>query len=51
VGWSSLHYLIDGESYPAEIRGKHMYITGQRGGNQGKKETLKYDILDIRPVR
>jgi hypothetical protein len=25
-----------------------MLITSRRGGNQGKKETLKYDILDIR---
>lgn len=48
--WSAMDYLNDGESYPAEIKGKHMYITGRKGGNQGKKETLKYDILDIRPT-
>jgi hypothetical protein len=49
--WSSLDWLNDGESFPAEIKGKHMYITCRRGGNQGKKETLKYDILDIRPAQ
>lgn len=47
--WSSLDWLQDGESFPAEIKGKHMYITCRRGGNQGKKETIKYDIMDIRP--
>jgi hypothetical protein len=49
--WSSLDWLNDGESFPAEIKGKHMYITCRKGGNQGKKETIKYDILDIRPVQ
>jgi len=48
--WSSTDSLEDGESFEAEIKGKHMYINCRRGGNQGKKETLKYDILDIRPV-
>jgi hypothetical protein len=46
--WNSMDWLNDGESFPAEIKGKHMFITYRRGGNQGKKETLKYDILDIR---
>jgi hypothetical protein len=48
--WSSLDWLTDGETFPAEIKGKHMYVTCHRGGNQGKKVTIKYDILDIRPV-
>ncbi len=48
--WSSLDWLTDGETFPAEIKGKHMYVTCRRGGNQGKRETIKYDILDIRPV-
>jgi hypothetical protein len=48
--WSSMGVLKDGDSFPAEIKGKHMFIATRRGGNQGKKETLKYDILDIRPV-
>jgi hypothetical protein len=48
--WTSMDWLTDGDSFPAEIKGKHMYITCRKGGNQGKKETLKYDILDIRPV-
>jgi hypothetical protein len=48
--WNSMDWLNDGESFPAEIKGKHMFITCRRGGNQGKKETLKYDILDIRPA-
>jgi hypothetical protein len=30
--------------------GKHLFITCRRGGNQGKKERLKYDILDISPA-
>ena len=46
--WNSMDWLNDGESFPAEIKGKHMFITYRRGGNQGKKETLKYDIQDIR---
>jgi hypothetical protein len=48
--WNSMDWLSDGDSFPAEIKGKHMFITYRRGGNQGKKETLKYDILDIRPA-
>jgi hypothetical protein len=46
--WSSTDWLTEGESFPAEIKGKHMEIECRKGGNQGKKETLKYDILDIR---
>jgi hypothetical protein len=48
---SKMDSLSDGESYETEIKGKHMSIAGHRGGNQGKKETLKYDILDIRSVQ
>lgn len=48
--WSSMGRLKEGDSFPAEIRGKHMSITTRRGGNQGKKEILKYDIVDIRPI-
>jgi hypothetical protein len=48
--WNSMDWLTDGDSFPAEIKGKRMFITSRKGGNQGKKETLKYDILDIRPV-
>jgi hypothetical protein len=48
--WSKMDWLNDGEHFPAEIKGKHMVITCLRGGNQGKKVTLKYDILDIRPA-
>jgi hypothetical protein len=48
--WSSMDWLTDGDSFEAEIKGKHMFITCRRGGNQGKKETIKYDILDIRPA-
>ena len=49
--WNSMDWLQDGESFPAEIKGKHMFITCRRGGNQGKQITLKYDILDIRPAQ
>jgi len=48
--WGSMDWLNDGETFPAEIKGKHMFITYRRGGNQGKQEKLKYDIMDIRPV-
>jgi hypothetical protein len=48
--WSSLDWLTDGETFPAEIKGKHMFVTCHRGGNQGKKVTIKYDVLDIRPI-
>jgi hypothetical protein len=48
--WNSMDWLNDGDSFPAEIKGKHMFITCRRGGNQGKKEKLKFDILDIRPA-
>ena len=48
--WSSMDWLNDGETFPAEIKGKHMSITCRRGGNQGKKIQIKYDILDIRSV-
>ena len=46
--WNSMTWPNDGETFAAEIKGKHMFITCRRGGNQGKKEILKYDILDIR---
>jgi hypothetical protein len=46
--WNSLDWLTDGESFPAEIKGRQMFITAHKGGNQGKKEILKYQILDIR---
>ena len=49
--WNSMDWLTDGDSFPAEIKGKHMYISSRKGGNLGKKETLKYDMLDIRPVK
>lgn len=48
--WNSMDWLNDGDSFPAEIKGKHMFITCRRGGNQGKKEKLKFDIMDIRPA-
>jgi hypothetical protein len=48
--WNSTDWLSDGESFSAEIKGKQMSITCRRGGNQGKKEVLKFDIVDIRPV-
>jgi hypothetical protein len=48
--WNSMDWLTDGEFFPAEIKGKHMFITCRRGGNQGKQVSIKYDILDIRPV-
>jgi len=48
--WDSMDWLNDGEYFQAEIKGKHMFITCRRGGNQGKKERIKYDILDIRPA-
>jgi hypothetical protein len=48
--WNSMDWLNDGDSFPAEIKGKHMFISYRRGGNQGKKEKLKFDILDIRPA-
>lgn len=49
--WSSTDWLTEGDSFPAEIKGRNMYITCRKGGNQGKKETLKYQVLDIRPVQ
>ena len=35
--WSSTDWLNDGESFEAEIKGKHMYIKCRKGGNQGKE--------------
>jgi hypothetical protein len=48
--WSAMDWLTDGDYYPAEIKGKHMTITGRRGGNQGKDIKIEYDIMDIRPA-
>jgi hypothetical protein len=42
--------MIDGDTFPAEIEGKTMWITAHKGGNQGKEVRVKYKILDIRPV-
>jgi hypothetical protein len=48
--WSAMDWLTDGESFLAEIKGKHMFITCRKSVNQEKTETLKYDVLDIRPA-
>jgi hypothetical protein len=48
--WNSMDWLTDGDFFPAEIKGKHMFVICRRGGNQGKKVSIKYDILDIRPA-
>lgn len=42
-------WLNEGEMFPAEVKGKQMFVTAFKGGNQGKKVTLKYDIADMRP--
>ena len=41
--------MIDGDQFPAEVDGNTMWITGHKGGNQGKLVRTKYRILDIRP--
>ncbi|HEY6290265.1 MAG TPA: hypothetical protein VI455_01710 [Terriglobia bacterium] len=47
--WSNMDELKDGDYYTAEISGKEMRIHLQRGGNMGKKVTVKYRIVDVRP--
>jgi hypothetical protein len=46
--WQNTDFLNDGETFEAKVKGRSMYITCRRGGNQGKKETIKYEIMDIR---
>jgi hypothetical protein len=48
--WQNTDFLNDGETFDAKIKGKSMFITCRRGGNQGKQESIKYEVLDIRPV-
>jgi hypothetical protein len=48
--WQNTDFLNDGETFDAKIKGRSMFITCRRGGNQGKKENIKYEILDIRPI-
>jgi hypothetical protein len=43
--------MIDGDTFPAEIDGHTMWISGHKGGNQGKPVRVKYKILDIRPPK
>jgi|SRR5665213_1137541 len=52
AGWvgSKCAPMIDGDYFPAEIDGTTMWIEARKGGNQGKKERIKYKILDIRPA-
>jgi hypothetical protein len=47
---SSCGPMNDGDTFPAEIKGNTMWITGRKGGNQGRKVRSKYRILDIRPM-
>lgn len=42
--WDKTDTLIDGNTYSAEIKGKHMYITCRKSGNRDKEETIKFDI-------
>lgn len=48
--WSNMDWIRDGDTFQAEIKGRNMYITYRRGGNQGKLHTMKYEVLDIRPI-
>lgn len=47
---SSCSPLNQGDTFPAKIEGKTMWIFGRRGGNQGKEVKIKNRILDIRPM-
>jgi hypothetical protein len=48
--WQNTDFLNDGETFDAKIKGRSMVIACRRGGNQGKKDNIKYEILDIRPI-
>lgn len=47
---SNCQPMIDGDTFSARIDGNTMWITGRKGGNQGKEVRAKYKILDIRPI-
>jgi hypothetical protein len=47
---NGMRYIIDGDSFNAELDGTTMWVEARRGGNQGKKIRIKYKILDIRPA-
>lgn len=42
--------LVEGEIFPAEIKGTTMWISERKGGNQAKVVRAKHKILDIRPL-
>lgn len=42
--------LIIGDSFPAEIKGTDVVVTGPRGGNMGKMVKVKFRLLDMRPT-
>jgi hypothetical protein len=48
--WSSVAQLADGRDFEAEIHGKQMRIWYHRGGNQGKRVSDTYTVLDIQPM-
>lgn len=46
--WNTCLTLDDGETFPAQIKGKTMIVEGHYKGNQGKIIHEKFQILDIR---
>ena len=47
--FSNCNNLIVGEKFKAQIDGTKVLIQARRGGNMGKKVTLKFQLLDMRP--
>jgi hypothetical protein len=46
---SSCTWLVPGETFSAEVKGRDMWITAHKGGNLGKEIHAKYQMLDRRP--
>jgi hypothetical protein len=46
---SSCSWLVPGETFSAEVKGRDMWITAHKGGNLGKEIHAKYQMLDRRP--
>ena len=46
---SSCSWLVPGETFSAEVKGREMWISADKGGNLGKEIHAKYQMLDRRP--
>ncbi len=51
VRWSKCSSLVPGSSFPVEVKGSQMWVTGYKSGNPKRPVRVKYDILQVAPTQ